>query len=263
MPRGARGLPNFFPGALACLVALALTACAASPAPPPHVQVGGSTYRIQVNGFSSGEMSNIQSTLSTLCNDGLEQIHKSDSTATYRFHGCGSLNTATEVDEQINLALLDNGIRGDVSYQQNEFTISKYVPTSTRTCVFPETEYVAPGWICYEPVYGIDVMGVGSAKPRENEDFGPSFYRDMARARAQGDLLNNVVTMMATRLEREEGTGFSYSRQTIESVANGKLERAEILKMVVSPDGIYYALVGMKYSDVQRLIREVRQANRQ
>lgn len=257
------GLSGFLVRAATSLLVFVLAACATAPAPSSRVSVEGTLYRIQVNGFSSGEMSNIQNTLSSLCNDGLEQIHKSDSTATYRFRGCGSINTAAEVDGEINKALQSNGIRGNVAYQDKEFTISKHVPPSLHTCVFPNTEAEAPGWVCYEPVFGVDVMGVGSAKPRDNEDFGPSFYRDMARARAQGDLINNVVTVMETRLTLEEGTDFSYTRQTIESVATGKLERAEILKMVVSPDGIYYALVGMKHSDVQRLIREVRRASRQ
>ena len=56
-------------------------------------------------------------------------------------------------------------------------------------CVFPSTNTPAPGWVCDEPVPGLNVSAVGVA---ELSSAGMSFMKDMAAADAMGRLAEQM-----------------------------------------------------------------------
>jgi hypothetical protein len=124
-------------------------------------------------------------------------------------------------------------------------------------CVFPDAPtQAAPGWICYEPVNGAALTGVGA---HESSSAGVDFTKQMATANARLELsqrFNTHVKGLVKNFVETNGTGDmeavnKVSTVVSEQITEKTLEGSRILKTRVSPSGVYYVLVGLSSSQLQ------------
>jgi len=118
-------------------------------------------------------------------------------------------------------------------------------------CVFPDAPTTAaPGWICDEPVDGVEVSAVGVAA---KSAAGHSFMKSMATTDARVQLaqamevhVQNMVKQYAevtgaADAETVDKVNTSVTKQITEETLVG----TKILKTRTSPNGALYILVGM------------------
>ncbi|MBN2864929.1 MAG: LPP20 family lipoprotein [Thiotrichales bacterium] len=122
--------------------------------------------------------------------------------------------------------------------------------TAVADCVFPNSAIPAPGWICDEPVAGIEVSAVGIAEPSKA---GLSYMKDMAAADARGRLAEQMQVQVQKMVKQYLGTtGVGQTEtvdaaasSTLKTISNQTLTGSKIYKTRTGPDGKLYALVGI------------------
>ena len=117
-------------------------------------------------------------------------------------------------------------------------------------CVFPSTNTPAPGWVCDEPVPGLNVSAVGVA---ELSSAGMSFMKDMAAADARGRLAEQMQIQVQKMIKQYLGTTGVGKTETVDAVASSTIKTitsqmltgSKIYKSRTGPNGRLYVLVGI------------------
>ena len=125
------------------------------------------------------------------------------------------------------------------------------VKEAVPDCTFPDSPTVAaPGWVCDEPVPGIDVSAVGSA---DKSGAGNDFMKQQAAASARVQLAQNMkvqVTNMIKQYAETSGVGESETVDKVNTsvtkqITDETLMGSRIYKSRRSPAGTLYVLVGI------------------
>jgi hypothetical protein len=118
-------------------------------------------------------------------------------------------------------------------------------------CVFPDAPgTAAPGWVCDEPVPGIEVSAVGSA---QKSGAGHDFMKQMAATSARVQLAQNMQVQVRNMVKNYIETTGAAESETVDKVltsvtkqiTNESLVGTKIYKTRTSPTGSLYVLVGM------------------
>ncbi len=125
------------------------------------------------------------------------------------------------------------------------------VKTAVPDCVFPDAPGTpAPGWICDEPVEGIEVAAVGSAS---KSAAGNSFMKNMAATDARVQLAQRMKVHVQNMVKQYAETTGAADTETVDKVntsvtkqiTDQTLVGTKIFKTRTSPKGTLYVLVGM------------------
>lgn len=125
---------------------------------------------------------------------------------------------------------------------------------SYQGCNYPDSPSdQAPGWICSEPVNGIQLQAVGYSKKLSS---GPGMMTDVAATEARSRLSNEFSTEVNSRLSRltkdTNSSEGNTNRDVVERVQNTlttmTLSQSRIYKTQISPAGNMYVLVGLSKS---------------
>ncbi len=127
-------------------------------------------------------------------------------------------------------------------------------------CVFPDTNTPAPGWICDEPVPGLDVQSVGIS---EKSSAGISFMKDMAGADARGRLAEQMKVRVQKMVKRYLGTTGvgddetidAASSSTLKTITNETLVGSKIYKSRTGPNGRLFVLLGLDGSVAETIAK--------
>jgi hypothetical protein len=123
-------------------------------------------------------------------------------------------------------------------------------------CVFPDAPNVpAPGWVCDEPVAGVQVSAVGSA---EKSGAGNDFMKQMAATSARVQLAQNMKVHVKNMIKQYVETTGAADAETVDKVntsvtkqiTDQTLVGTRIYKTRVSPNGTLYVLLGMDDNSV-------------
>ena len=117
-------------------------------------------------------------------------------------------------------------------------------------CPFPGTQRPAPGWVCDEPVPGVDVSAVGS-HPKTAAGF--QFAKTQAATQARAALARQMQAKVSSLIKNWSETTGAGESETVDAVASNttKLISSETLigskiyKSITAPDGSTYVLVGL------------------
>ena len=118
-------------------------------------------------------------------------------------------------------------------------------------CVFPDAPgAAAPGWICDEPVEGIEVSAVGSA---QKSGAGHSFMKQMASTDARVQLASSMKTHVKNMVKQYVEASGAGTAETVDKIntsvskviTNETLVGTKIYKTRTSPNGTLYVLLGM------------------
>lgn len=133
-------------------------------------------------------------------------------------------------------------------------------------CVFPNTSTAAPGWVCDEPVPGLDVQAVGIA---EQSKAGISFMKDMAAADARGRLAEQTkirVQKMVKKYLGTTGVGDSETvdaaaSSTLKTITNETLVGSKVYKSRTGPEGRYFVLLGLDAMAAEKITQNAVQTS--
>ena len=134
----------------------------------------------------------------------------------------------------------------------------KPVKEEVADCVFPNTETRAPGWICDEPVPGLDVQAVGIS---EKSAAGISFMKDIAAADARGRLAEQVKVKVNKMVKNYMGTTGRGETETVDAVASSTLKTissenlvgSKVYKSRTGPAGRLFVLVGIDENAAKKI----------
>ena len=121
-------------------------------------------------------------------------------------------------------------------------------------CVFPDAPSVtAPGWVCDEPVEGVEVSAVGVA---EKSAAGHSFMKNMAATDARVQLAQAMKVHVQNMVKQYAETTGAANSETVDKVntsvtkqiTDETLVGTKIFKTRTSPNGALYVLLGMDAS---------------
>ncbi|MCW9046432.1 MAG: LPP20 family lipoprotein [Gammaproteobacteria bacterium] len=125
-------------------------------------------------------------------------------------------------------------------------------------CVFPDAPgSAAPGWVCDEPVEGVEVSAVGSA---QKSGAGHDFMKQMASTSARVQLAQNMQVQVRNMVKQYIETTGAADSETVDKVmtsvtkqiTNETLVGTKIYKTRTSPTGNLYVLVGMDEASVEK-----------
>jgi hypothetical protein len=125
-------------------------------------------------------------------------------------------------------------------------------------CTFPDSpEQVAPGWVCDEPVAGVELSAIGYA---QKSSAGLSFMKQMAVADARVQLAQSFKTHVTNMIKQYAETTGAADSETVDQVNTSvsKLITSETLigsrlfKSRTSTVGGLYVIVGLDSSNVQK-----------
>ncbi|VAW54740.1 FIG00786315: hypothetical protein [hydrothermal vent metagenome] len=131
---------------------------------------------------------------------------------------------------------------------------SDEVKPEAPDCVFPDApEASAPGWVCDEPVEGVEVSAVGVA---EKSAAGYSFMKNMAATDARVQLAQSMKVRVQNMVKQYAETTGAADTETVDKVntsvtkqiTNESLIGTKIFKTRTSPNGALYVLLGMDAS---------------
>jgi hypothetical protein len=131
---------------------------------------------------------------------------------------------------------------------------SDEVKEDVADCVFPDTpSAAAPGWICDEPVDGVEVSAVGVA---EKSAAGHSFMKNMAATDARVQLAQSMKVHVQNMVKQYAETTGAADSETVDKVntsvtkqiTDETLVGTKIFKTRTSPNGALYVLLGMDAS---------------
>ena len=125
-------------------------------------------------------------------------------------------------------------------------------------CVFPNTQEAAPGWICDEPVEGVEVSAVGSAEPTAA---GQDFMKQMAATSARVQLAQRMKIQVQNMIKQYAETTGAGKDETVDKVntsvtkqiTDQTLVGTRIFKSRTGSDGRMYVLVGLDAASVAKL----------
>lgn len=134
-------------------------------------------------------------------------------------------------------------------------------PEAVAECIFPGTTTAAPGWICDEPVPGVEISAVGVSEPSRA---GISFMRDRASADARGRLAEQVQVTAQKMVKSYLGTTGVGNDETVDAaasstlrtVANQELHGSKIYRSLQAPDGRYYVLMGIDRANAEKIVEQ-------
>ncbi|MDH5544949.1 MAG: LPP20 family lipoprotein [Gammaproteobacteria bacterium] len=134
----------------------------------------------------------------------------------------------------------------------------KNVKQEVADCVFPNTETAAPGWICDEPVPGLDVQAVGIS---EKSGAGMSFMKDIAAADARGRLAEQVKVKVNKMVKNYMGTTGRGDSETVDAAASSTLKTissenlvgSKVYKSRTGPNGRLFVLVGIDENAAKKI----------
>jgi len=124
-------------------------------------------------------------------------------------------------------------------------------------CVFPDSSGAsAPGWVCDQPVPGVEVSAVGST---EKSGAGHDHMKSMAATSARVQLAQNMQVEVRNMIKQYSETTGSADTETVDRVmtsvtkqiTNQTLVGSKIYKTRTSPKGNLYVLVGMDAASVK------------
>ncbi|MDH3325277.1 MAG: LPP20 family lipoprotein [Gammaproteobacteria bacterium] len=132
-------------------------------------------------------------------------------------------------------------------------------PEMVADCVFPNTEKAAPGWVCDEPVPGLDVQAVGIAEPSKA---GVSFMKDMAAADARGRLAEQTKVRVSKMVKKYLGTTGVADSETVDAAASSTLKTvtseelvgSKVYKSRTGPNGRMFVLLGLDAAAAERIV---------
>jgi len=125
------------------------------------------------------------------------------------------------------------------------------VKQAAQDCVFPDAPGdAAPGWICDEPVEGVEVSAVGVA---EKSAAGHSFMKNMAATDARVQLAQAMKVHVQNMVKQYAETTGAADSETVDKVntsvtkqiTDETLVGTKIYKTRTSPNGALYVLLGM------------------
>ena len=125
-------------------------------------------------------------------------------------------------------------------------------------CVFPDApSEEAPGWICDQPVEGVEVSAVGVA---EKSAAGHSFMKNMAATDARVQLAQAMKVHVQNMVKQYAETTGAADSETVDKVntsvtkqiTDETLVGTKIFKTRTSPNGALYVLLGMDASVVEK-----------
>jgi molybdopterin/thiamine biosynthesis adenylyltransferase len=128
---------------------------------------------------------------------------------------------------------------------------SDEVKQAAHDCVFPDApSAAAPGWICNEPVEGIDVSAIGVA---EKSAAGYSFMKNMAATDARIQLAQSMKVHVQNMVKQYAETTGAADTETVDKVNTSVTKQitdealigTKILKTRSSPNGALYILLIM------------------
>jgi hypothetical protein len=128
------------------------------------------------------------------------------------------------------------------------------VKEDVADCVFPDAPTEpAPGWICDEPVEGVEVSAVGVA---EKSAAGNSFMKNMAATDARVQLAQSMKVHVQNMVKQYAETTGAADSETVDKVntsvtkqiTDETLVGTKIYKQRTSPNGALYVLLGMDAS---------------
>ena len=124
-------------------------------------------------------------------------------------------------------------------------------------CVFPDAPgTAAPGWVCDEPVEGVEVSAVGSA---QKSGAGHSFMKQMAATDARVQLAQRMKVQVRNMIKQYVETTGAADQETVDKamtsvtkqITNETLVGTKIFKTRTSPTGTLYVLLGMDPNGVE------------
>ena len=125
------------------------------------------------------------------------------------------------------------------------------VKQAVPDCVFPDAPNTpAPGWVCDEPVEGVEVSAVGAA---EKSAAGHSFMKNMASTDARVQLAQNMKVHVQNMVKQYAETTGAATSETVDKVNTSVTKQitdqtligTKVFKTRVSPNGTLYVLLGM------------------
>ena len=128
------------------------------------------------------------------------------------------------------------------------------VKQTAADCVFPDApSEAAPGWVCDEPVDGVEVSAVGVA---EKSAAGHSFMKNMAATDARVQLAQAMKVHVQNMVKQYAETTGAADSETVDKVntsvtkqiTDETLVGTKIFKTRKSPNGALYVLLGMDAS---------------
>jgi len=127
-------------------------------------------------------------------------------------------------------------------------------------CVFPNTTAVAPGWVCDEPVPGLEVTAVGVAVATKA---GISYQKDMAALDARGRLAEQMKVRVNKMVKSYVGTTGGSETETLDAAASSTaksitsqdLVGSKIYKSRTAPDGTLFVLVGVDSINAEKIAK--------
>ncbi len=150
------------------------------------------------------------------------------------------MNTSLKMFGGIAVAMLLTACAGEEAVKQ-----------AAPDCVFPDApDAAAPGWICDEPVEGVDVSAVGVA---EKSAAGHSFMKNMAATDARVQLAQRMKVHVQNMVKQYAETTGAADTETVDKVntsvtkqiTDETLVGTRIFKTRTSPNGSLYVLLGM------------------
>jgi len=129
---------------------------------------------------------------------------------------------------------------------------------AVEDCTYPDAiNTVAPGWVCDEPVAGVELSAVGYSK---KSSAGVSFMKQMAVADARVQLAQTFKIHVNNMIKQYAETTGSADSETVDQVNTSvsKLITSETLigsrlyKSKVSPAGGIFVIVGLDSAKVQK-----------
>ena len=124
-------------------------------------------------------------------------------------------------------------------------------------CVFPDAPGTeAPGWICDEPVEGVEISAVGSA---DKSAAGHDFMKQMAATSARVQLAQRMKVKVQNMIKQYVETTGAADHETVDKaltsvtkqITNETLVGTKIYKTRTSPTGSLYVLLGMDPNSVE------------
>jgi uncharacterized protein YeaO (DUF488 family) len=128
---------------------------------------------------------------------------------------------------------------------------SDEVKEAAADCVFPDApNTAAPGWVCDQPVEGVEVSAVGFA---EKTAAGHSFMKNMAATDARVQLAQSMKVHVQNMVKQYAETTGAADSETVDKVntsvtkqiTDESLVGTKIFKTRTSPNGALYVLLGM------------------
>jgi len=129
-------------------------------------------------------------------------------------------------------------------------------------CSFPDAPRVAaPGWICDEPVEGLEVSAVGIAS---KSAAGHSFMKQMASTDARVQLAQQMQVHVQNMIKQYAETTGAADSETVDKVNTSvtkqitkeSLVGSRIYKTQTSPNGTLYVLLGVDENNTMQITQD-------